>query len=140
MSKTANAVVIGAGIMGASVAYHLAMSGIARVVVVEKSFLAAGAMGKSSGLVRMHYDNEPESLLARISFGYFCDWAEVVGGDCGFRSTGFLRIVPRELQSRLRANVRMQQRLGINAEVLKADDVQRLAPYLYTDDFRHRGV
>ena len=63
MSETADAVVIGAGVVGASVAYHLAKVGVARVIVVEKRFLAAGATGKSSGLVRMHYDNEPESLL-----------------------------------------------------------------------------
>ena len=83
MSDVADVVVIGGGVMGASVAYHLAQGGVRRVVVVEKRFLAAGATGKSPGLVRMHYDNEPESRLAWISFAYFRNWSEVIGGDCG---------------------------------------------------------
>lgn len=135
MSETADVVIIGAGIMGASIAYHLAQAGVRNVVVAEKRFLAAGATGKSCGLVRMHYDNEPECRLAWVSFGYFENWPEVVGGDCGFRRTGFLRIVPRELQDALRANVTMQQRIGINAQVISAEEVARLEPALRTDDF-----
>lgn len=135
MSELADAVVIGAGVMGASVAHHLAQAGVRRVVVVERRFLAAGATGKSSGLVRMHYDNEPESRLAWISFNYFRNWSEMIGGDCGFRRSGFLRIVPRELQDNLRANVAMQQRIGINTEVISAEEVARIVPSLCTDDF-----
>jgi sarcosine oxidase subunit beta len=135
MSKVADAVVIGAGVMGASVAYHLAKAGVGKVVVVEKRFLAAGATGKSSGLVRMHYDNEPESRLAWISFGYFRNWSEVVGGDCDFRRSGFLRIVPRELADNLQANVAMQQRIGINTQVISAEEAAEVMPSLRTDDF-----
>ncbi len=135
MAEIADVVVIGAGIMGASIAYHLAKAGVRDVVVVEKRFLAAGATGKSSGLVRMHYDNEPECRLAWVSFGYFENWSQVVGGDCGFRRTGFLRIVPRELEDALRANVAMQQRIGINTQLVSAEEVARLVPSLRTDDF-----
>jgi sarcosine oxidase subunit beta len=135
MSEIADVVVIGAGVMGASVAYHLAKAGVGKVVVVEKRFLAAEATGKSSGLVRMHYDNEPESRLAWISFGYYNNWAEVVGGDCGFRRTGFLRIVPRDLADNLRANVAMQQRIGINTRVISAEEAAEMMPSLCTDDF-----
>ncbi len=135
MSDVADVVVIGAGVMGASVAYHLAKAGVQKVIVVEKRFLAAGATGKSSGLVRMHYDNEPESRLAWISFHYFRHWEELVGGDCGFRRTGFVRIVPRELADNLRANVAMQQGIGIVTEVISAQEVARVAPSLCIDDF-----
>jgi sarcosine oxidase subunit beta len=135
MAQIADVVVIGAGVMGASIAYHLAKAGVGKVVVVEKRFLAAGATGKSSGLVRMHYDNEPESQLAWISSHYFRNWSEVVGGDCGFRRTGFLRIVPRGLADNLRANVAMQQRIGINTEVISAEEAAKLMPSLRVDDF-----
>jgi sarcosine oxidase subunit beta len=135
MSEVADAVVIGAGVMGASVAFHLAQAGVGKVVVVEKRFLAAGATGKSSGLVRMHYDNEPESRLARISFDYFRNWSEVVGGACDFRRTGFLRIVPRELADNLRANVAMQQRIGIKTQVISAEEAIEMMPSLRADDF-----
>lgn len=135
MSEVADVVVIGAGVVGASIAYHLAKAGVKKVMVVEKRFLAAGATGKSSGLVRMHYDNEPECRLAWASFGYFRHWSEVVGDDCGFRSTGFLRLVPRELADNLRANVAMQQRIGIDTRLISAEEVAQLMPYLCTDDF-----
>jgi sarcosine oxidase subunit beta len=83
----------------------------------------------------MHYDNEPESRLAWISFQYFRNWSRVVGGDCGFRRTGFLRIVPRELADSLRANVAMQQFIGINTKVISAEVAAKLMPSLRADDF-----
>ena len=61
------------GIHGASLAFHLTERGI-KAVVLEKNFLASGATGRSSGLVRMHYDLELESRLAWESFQYFCNW------------------------------------------------------------------
>jgi sarcosine oxidase subunit beta len=134
MIETADVVVIGAGIHGASTAFHLARRG-SRVVVLERAAAASGATGRSSGLVRLHYDLAAESALARHSFDYFRDWAERVGGECGFVRTGFLRIVPVELERALRANVAAQQALGINTAVVSAGDVAQLAPGMCTDDF-----
>ncbi|NPA31954.1 MAG: FAD-binding oxidoreductase [Chloroflexi bacterium] len=129
-------VVIGAGVHGASLAFHLARRG-ARVAVLERKFVAAGATGRSSGLVRMHYDLRLEAALVWASYPYFRHWDEMVGaGDCGFVRTGFLRLVPPAYEDALRANVRMQQELGIPTLLVRADDVRRLAPYLRTDDFR----
>src|SRR5512146_487423 len=103
-TDTADVIVIGAGVQGASLAFHLAERG-ARVIVVERSGVAAGATGRSSGLVRMHYDLLAETRLAWASFPYFRDWAERVGGDCGFTRTGFLWMESAEGEARLRANV-----------------------------------
>jgi sarcosine oxidase subunit beta len=134
MADTADAVIIGAGIHGASLAFHLARRGL-RPTVLERRFVAAGATGRSSGLVRMHYDLEPESALAWESFRYFRQWNEVVGGECGFTRTGFVQIVAPEAEAKLRANVAMHQRLGIPSLVVTADDVRRLAPSFRVDDF-----
>jgi sarcosine oxidase subunit beta len=134
MPNVADVVVIGAGVIGASVAFHLARAGVRNVVLVEKRFVACGATGKSSGLVRMHYDNKPECVLAWTSFGYFSNWSAVVGGDCGFRRTGFLYVVPRELTDHLRANVGMQQSIGIHTEVISAREALDLVPSLYVED------
>src|SRR3990167_4720330 len=134
MSQTADVVIIGGGIHGASLALHLAQRGL-RLVVVERHAVASGATGRSSGLVRMHYDVEAESRLAWESFRYFRDWAELVGGECGFRRTGFLKIVAPEHTARLRANVGMHQRLGIPMLLVTPDDVRRLAPGLAPGDF-----
>lgn len=134
MTNTFDAIIIGAGIHGASTAYHLAQRGL-KVAVLEKKFMASGATGRSSGLVRMHYDLEPESRLAWASFQYFRNWDEVVGGECGFHRTGFLQLVDPSYVEKLRNNVAMHQRIGIPSFILEADDVKRLAPSFVTDDF-----
>jgi len=134
MAQTADVVIIGAGIQGTSLAYHLSLRGV-QVTVIERRVVAAAATGRSSGLVRLSYDRADESLLAWTSFRYFRDWAETVGGDCGFVRTGFLRLVPRRAAAALRAAVEMQQGLGIPTLLVTPDDVRRLAPAFVTDDF-----
>ncbi len=134
MSTTADVLIIGGGVQGASLAFHLAQRGV-NVTVIEKKFVGAGATGRSSGLVRMHYDTEIDARLAWESFQYFRDWNERVGGECGFTRTGFIQIVSREQEEKLRANVAMHQRIGIASLVITADDVKRLAPSFATGDF-----
>lgn len=134
MSDTFDVIVIGAGVHGASTAFHLAERG-AKVLVLERAAAASGATGRSSGLVRMHYDLKAESALAWRSYDYFINWESRVGGECGFTKTGFVRIVPPEQEANLRANVADQQALGIPTSIIAADDVRRLAPMLTTDDF-----
>src|SRR5512135_3536868 len=127
MSTTADIIIIGAGVQGASLAYHLSRRG-AKVLVLEKSFVAAGATGRSSGLVRMHYDVRQDAELAWASFQYFRNWQEMVGGNCGFTRTGFVQLVcPDDVQT-LKANVAMHQDIGIPVVLVSADDLRRLAP------------
>jgi len=134
MTETADAIVVGAGVQGASLAFHLARRGV-RVLVLERGTVASGATGRSSGFVRMHYDLEAESRLAWASFPYFRDWAELVGaGDCGFVRTGFIELVPAALVENLRANVAIHQRIGIPTSVIGPDEVARLLPGMVTDD------
>src|SRR5690606_22237647 len=90
----ANVVVVGGGVNGTSTAFHLAKMGMKDVVLVERQQLAAGATGKSGALVRMHYTNPFESKLAYESLKIFRNWAEEVGGDCGFEGIGFVQIAP----------------------------------------------
>ena len=129
MVETADVIIVGAGVQGASLAYHLAGRG-ATVVVVERSTGAAGATGRSSGLVRMHYDLAAEASLAWASYPWFRDWPARVGGDCGFVRTGFLWLESRAEAGLLRANVAMQRGLGIETSVVEADEIRRLAPML----------
>lgn len=134
MADTFDVIVIGAGVHGASTAFHLAERG-AKVLVLERAAAASGATGRSSGLVRMHYDLKAESALAWRSYDYFINWAARVGGECGFVKTGFVRIVPPTQEANLRANVADQHELGIATSIISASDVQALAPMLTTDDF-----
>ena len=134
MASTADVIIIGAGVHGASLAFHLAGRGV-KPIVLEKNFIGAGATGRSSGLVRMHYDVRQDSELAWISFDYFRNWAELVGGESGFTRTGFIQIVARENEGALRKNTLMHQGIGIASFLITADDVKRLAPSFVTDDF-----
>ncbi len=134
MTETCDAIVIGAGCAGASIAFHLAERGL-KVTLLEREVVASGATGRSSGLVRMHYDLEAESRLAWASFAYFRNWRERVGGESGFTRTGFLQIEPRARESLLRGNAAMHQRIGIPSLIVSAQDVKRLAPSFVTDDF-----
>ena len=134
MSHTADVIIIGGGVQGAALAFHLAKRGV-KATVLEKQHVAAGATGRSSGLVRMHYDTEVDSRLAWESFQYFRDWKERVGGECGFTRTGFIQIVSPGQEAALMANVRMQQAIGIAALAVTAEDVKRLAPGFVVQDF-----
>ena len=135
MTQTYDAIVIGAGVMGASLAFHLAERGL-KTAILERKVSASGATGHSSGLVRMHYDLAAESELTFVSYkDYFSNWRERVGGDCGFINTGFLQIAKREHEDKLRGNVANQQRIGINTSVISAAEVKELFPDLITDHF-----
>ena|SRR5688572_751892 len=127
MNQTYDAIVIGAGVMGASIAYNLSQRGL-KILILERQTIAVGATGASSGLVRMHYDVEVDSALAWESFHYFKNWRERIGGDCGFTRTGFLQLVKPAMNEQLRGNVAMQQRLGILTEVVTAEEVKKIAP------------
>ncbi len=134
MSDTADVIIIGAGVQGASLAFHLAGRGL-KVLVLEKQFVAAGATGRSSGLVRMHYDVRQDTELAWVSFKYFRNWNAVVGQDgCGFTRTGFIQFVARQDTQHLKSNVATQQEIGVPVFLIKADDVRRLAPSFATQD------
>ncbi len=133
MAETADAIIIGAGVQGASLAFHLAERGMIPLVL-ERATVAAGATGRSSGLVRMHYDVEAEARLAWRSHAYFWDWERRVGGECGFTSVGFLQLVPSGEVDALRSNTAMQQRIGIRTELVAADQVRRLLPGIEIED------
>ncbi len=134
MDNTADAIIIGGGVQGASLAFHLAQRGM-KPIVLEKKFVGAGATGRSSGLVRMHYDTEVDARLAWVSFDYFRNWKEMVGGDSGFTRTGFLQIVGDKHYDALKQNTKMLQSIGIPTWLISSDDVARLCPHYYTGDF-----
>jgi sarcosine oxidase subunit beta len=133
MADTADAIIVGAGIHGASLAFHLAERGL-RPIVVEKATVASGATGRSSGMVRMHYDVEADARLAWRSLAYFADWDERVGGDAGFNNVGFLQMVDPRDRAALEANVAMQQGIGIATEIVDATEVRRLLPGIAIED------
>jgi sarcosine oxidase subunit beta len=134
LPQTADIIVIGGGVIGTSTAYHLARRGVGQVVLLERKHLGAGSTGTSSGLVRMHYDNPLEAEIALKGFATFAHFDELIGGDCGFVSTGFLRTVKPHNLENLKANVAMLQELGVNTWLVSNEEIREMAPYLHADD------
>src|SRR5215470_8211183 len=127
--RTADVVVVGGGVHGASVAYHLARRGARRVVLLERKFLASGPTGRSSALVRRFYAMPFLTRTANGSADVFRHWADVVGGgDPGFRQVGILWLVGADRADNLRANVRRARELGANVVPLDAAEIRALVP------------
>src|SRR6266581_8416862 len=135
MADTADVVVVGGGVNGASIAWALASRGVKRVVLCEKGALASGASGRSSALVRMHYTNETDARLAFASFAIFRDWTEIMGGGPPvFTPTGFVNVVAAPYTDNLRKNVEMLRQIGINTIALSPAELQDLQPHANVDD------
>ncbi|HTJ08778.1 MAG TPA: FAD-binding oxidoreductase [Candidatus Binataceae bacterium] len=135
----AEVIVVGAGVVGCSLALHLARSG-ARVTVFDKAGeVCAGMSARSGALLRMHYTFAPEAELAWKSLGYFANWEAMVGRDaerhgCGFVRTGFAIVVGPPNVEKLRANITMMRAVGIDTSVVEPAELQSLEPAINVDD------
>ncbi len=132
--KTADFVIVGAGVMGASIAFHLARRQAGKIVVIDKDHVGRGGSGRSSALIRMHYSFPPEVQLAVVSLHMFQHWREVVGEPGDFRKTGFVRIVHPNESERLKLNVEMQRTLGANVQLISRAELKELEPDWAVDD------
>jgi sarcosine oxidase subunit beta len=127
-------IIVGAGVAGASAAFHLSRLGAGDVLVLDRGTVGSGMSSRSSALVRMHYVFRPEVELAVRSDRMFAQWPELTGRPLVVRRTGFARIVAPGEETALAANVDMQRRCGAAAEVIDADTFGKLAPGIRTDD------
>jgi len=132
--RTADAVVIGAGVNGASTAYNLIKRGLKRVVLLEKYLLASGGTGRSAALVRQHYSNEELILMVKRAIQVFHHFNEEVGGDCGFVNCGWAFLVPDYVSDGFSRNMQMQQRLGIQTQEISKPELLAIEPRLVLDD------
>jgi sarcosine oxidase subunit beta len=133
-ARTADVVILGAGVMGASIAFQLARRKAGRIVVLDKDHVASGGSSRSSALVRMHYSFAPEVQMALVSLKIFQHWREIVGEAGEFRKTGFVRIVHPNETERLKQNVAMQRELGANVELIDRRQLQELEPDWAVDE------
>src|SRR2546421_9111406 len=138
MSQTADVVVVGGGVNGASIAYALAARGV-NVVLLEKGALASGASGRSSALVRMHYTNEWDARLAFASFPVFRHWPQIMGGPPVFTHTGFVNVVAPQYADALRKNVQMLRGIGVNTVAMTPRELHDLQPFANVDDLGAAG-
>ena len=134
--RTADAVIIGGGVMGCAIQYNLVRLGVANTVLLERDVLGSGSTGRSQAICRMHYSNAVTTELAWHSLQVFADFDSRVGGASGFVNTGYLVVVNEADESGLERNVAMQQELGVPTSVVSQDDLAQLAPMvtLYDDE------
>ncbi|AWV01433.1 FAD-binding oxidoreductase [Burkholderia sp. JP2-270] len=131
-------IVIGAGVIGASVAHHLASFGAGNVLVVERGMIGAGTTSQSSGLLRTHYSVRQNVELARASWWAFNNFAEYVGDDeasCGLVKCGYMICAPDgDKLDPLRASLDAQRAMGIEVQLLDRQDAQARLPIARFDD------
>ena len=130
MPTTADAVIIGGGVMGCSILYNLAEQGVTNTLLLERDVLASGSTSKSQAILRMHYSNEVTSSLAWQSLEIFKNFEELTGTPSGYTRTGYFLIVGSEDRQAMHDNVAMHRRLGIASEIVSIEDMQELAPML----------
>jgi sarcosine oxidase subunit beta len=128
MTETADIVIIGGGVMGASIAYHLAKQGGGQVMLLERQALCNGTSGRSGAIVRQHYSNDFTIRMAKESLAVFQHFDDVIGGDCGFLTTGMIVMTDTQGAEALRANVKMQQEQGVETELVSHAEVREVAP------------
>ena len=128
MTRTADAVIIGGGATGVSIAYHLAGLGVRDIVVLEKSFLGAGGTGHSVGIVRQLYPTPEATRMVVRSLAVFRDFTHVVGGHAGYVDCGVLIGVSPAMRPALEKNLAMQHEAGVRAEILDPADLARVEP------------
>ncbi len=131
---SADVIVVGAGVAGASTAFHLSRLGAGDVLVVDRDTAGSGMSSRSSAMIRMHYTFRPEVELAVRSDAMFESWTELTGRPAFVRRVGFARIVRRGEEDALRANVAMQRDCGARTERLAAADFAAVAPGIRTED------
>ena len=136
LPDSADAVIIGGGVMGCAIQYNLAQLGVSDTVLLERDVLGSGSTGRSQAICRMHYSNRITTQLAWQSLQVFADFDARVGGTSGFVNTGYLVVVNEADRDGLERNVAMQQELGVPTSVVSRDDLARLAPMvtLYDDE------
>jgi glycine/D-amino acid oxidase-like deaminating enzyme len=127
--------VIGGGLEGLSIAWSLAQRGETNVLVVERASLCSGMTAKSSAVVRCHYGNPSLAAMAWYGVQFFERAPEVFGDDIGFRRCGYVVGVGDDDVEALKANVAMQQDVGVAVEFLGHDAVAQMWPDANLDDF-----
>ncbi len=137
MTETAEVVIIGSGIVGSSVAYHLAERGSTDVLVVEReAHQGKGSTGKSMGGVRAQFATPVNIQMSLYSINFFAQFDETVGHPADYRPHGYLFVATSERHLEyLRANHARQAALGLsNVEFVSRAEIVELVPQLRADD------
>jgi sarcosine oxidase subunit beta len=135
--RTAEVVIIGGGIVGSSIAYHLTVAGCKDVLVIEReSAQGKGSTGKSMGGVRAQFSTPVNIQMSLYSIPFYAAFDQTLGYPCGYRAQGYLFCATSAQHlAYLRTNHEWQVRLGLKtAHLISADDIRAMFPQLRSDD------
>ena len=133
--KTASVVIIGGGVVGCSIAYHLARRGQRDVVVVERETIGSGTTSKAAGGIRAQFSLEAEIRFSLESIKVFERFTDEFGVDPGYKKIGYLFLIsePKHLQG-FEQRIALQRKLGVDVRVITPDDARKIVPVLRVDD------
>ncbi|MFC4076083.1 NAD(P)/FAD-dependent oxidoreductase [Salinithrix halophila] len=133
MNPDRRVIVVGGGIIGASIAYALTKRG-AEVTLCEQSRPpGSGSTRFSGGLIRMHHTHPASIPWAWESAHQYAHWQEIIGGECGFRKTGFALIAGPEQTPHMKKNIDELKKQGIPVYLLDPDEYRELQPDISTE-------
>lgn len=118
MRRSAEAVIIGGGIQGISLAYHLAQKGLDDVLVLEMNTLGSGSSGRSAAIIGHALQTENGLLLTQIAFAAFERFRDDLGADPGYEPIGYLVLGGSQAAPNLRQDHALFKRLGIESQLL----------------------
>lgn len=133
---TADIVIIGGGVMGASAAYHLSQYGMKNIVLLEKEeFFGTGATGRCAGGVRYQFSTEINIRLSMESLPMLERFKEEIGQDVNYHHCGYLIVATNERDAAtFKHNVELQNRLGVQTHLIHGDDVRARLPLMNFED------
>ncbi len=135
--QTADVVVIGAGIVGSSIAYHLTAAGCRNVVVLEReSATGKGSTGKSMGGVRAQFSTPVNIQMSLYSIRFYASFEERLGHPCDYRPQGYLFCATSDRHlAYLRANYGKQVAMGLkNVRMVEGTEIRSMFPPMRSDD------
>ena len=129
-------VIIGGGVMGASIAYHLASRGTEKLVLLEKeSLFGQGSTGRCAGGVRYQFGTEVNIKLSLASLPMLERFKEEIGQEIDYRKCGYLFLLSNENDLKVfQHNVEMQRKLGVQTEWLDGNEIRKRLPMMKLDD------
>jgi sarcosine oxidase subunit beta len=135
LPRTASAIVIGGGVVGCSIAYHLAGRGLRDILVLERETVGSGTTSKAAGGIRAQFPTETEIRFSLESIGVFERFEDEFGVDPGYRKIGYLFLVSDADDLRgYETRIALQRRLGVDVRVIAPEDAKKLVPALRVDD------